>query len=153
MSIQKVKITNFKSFQGSHTIELNSGLNIIVGNNDEGKSTIIEAIHMALTGYYHGRSIANEITEYIFNKRVVEDYCKSLKSPSPLPPPNLSIEIFFDDLFDANYQGQHNSENNKLGRGLKLDIWNLFTGALSERLDNKKLVFELNEGSLNLRIF
>ncbi|MDY5200728.1 MAG: AAA family ATPase [Sutterella parvirubra] len=122
MSIQKVKITNFKSFQGSHTIELNSGLNIIVGNNDEGKSTIIEAIHMALTGYYHGRSIANEITEYIFNKRVVEDYCKSLKSPSPLPPPNLSIEIFFDDLFDANYQGQHNSENNKLGRGLKLDI-------------------------------
>lgn len=30
---------------------------------------------------------------------------------------------------------------------------NLFTGALSERLDNKKLVFELNEGSLNLRIF
>lgn len=122
MSIQKVKITNFKSFQGSHTIELNSGLNIIVGNNDEGKSTIIEAIHMALTGYYHGRSIANEITEYIFNKRVVEDYCKSLKSPSPLPPPNLSIEIFFDDLFDANYQGQHNSENNKLGRGLKLDV-------------------------------
>ena len=32
-------------------------------------------------------------------------------------------------------------------------LWNLFTGALSERLDNKKLVFELNEGSLNLRIF
>ena len=30
---------------------------------------------------------------------------------------------------------------------------NLFTGALPERLDNKKLVFELNEGSLNLRIF
>ena len=34
-----------------------------------------------------------------------------------------------------------------------LDYGNLFTGALSERLDNKKLVFELNEGSLNLRIF
>ena len=33
------------------------------------------------------------------------------------------------------------------------DLRNLFTGALSERLDNKKLVFELNEGSLNLRIF
>ena len=33
------------------------------------------------------------------------------------------------------------------------DFRNLFTGALSERLDNKKLVFELNEGSLNLRIF
>ena len=35
----------------------------------------------------------------------------------------------------------------------KVDYGNLFTGALSERLDNKKLVFELNEGSLNLRIF
>ena len=33
------------------------------------------------------------------------------------------------------------------------ELGNLFTGALSERLDNKKLVFELNEGSLNLRIF
>ena len=35
----------------------------------------------------------------------------------------------------------------------KAIMGNLFTGALSERLDNKKLVFELNEGSLNLRIF
>ena len=37
--------------------------------------------------------------------------------------------------------------------GIQEVLGNLFTGALSERLDNKKLVFELNEGSLNLRIF
>ena len=41
---------------------------------------------------------------------------------------------------------------NYLNRGAR-NLRNLFTGALSERLDNKKLVFELNEGSLNLRIF
>ena len=39
------------------------------------------------------------------------------------------------------------------GYATKTELRNLYTGALSERLDNKKLVFELNEGSLNLRIF
>ncbi len=57
MSISKVKICNFKGFQGPFTLELNKGLNILVGNNETGKSTILEAIHLALTGLYNGKYI------------------------------------------------------------------------------------------------
>lgn len=45
MAIQKIKISNFKCFKGLFEIELNKGLNILVGNNETGKSTILEAIH------------------------------------------------------------------------------------------------------------
>lgn len=40
MDIQKLKIRNFKCFNGTFEIELNRGLNILVGNNETGKSTI-----------------------------------------------------------------------------------------------------------------
>lgn len=46
MYIKKVKIQNFKCYR-EFEIELNDGLNIVVGNNDAGKSTILEAINLA----------------------------------------------------------------------------------------------------------
>lgn len=53
----------------------------------------------------------------------------------------------------AQAQEQYGVSTFSLREWRKKALRNLFTGALSERLDNKKLVFELNEGSLNLRIF
>lgn len=73
MTIQKIKIRNFKCFKGVLEIELNKGLNILVCNNETDKSTILEAIHIALTGLYGVRNIRNELSqeyfqEYIKNK-------------------------------------------------------------------------------------
>ena len=53
--IKKVRIFNFKCFKEWFEIDLNDGMNIIVGDNEEGKTTIIEAIYLALTGVYHGK--------------------------------------------------------------------------------------------------
>ncbi|CAM3352522.1 AAA family ATPase [Paenibacillus taichungensis] len=41
MKIKKVKIQNFKSFYGEFVLELSEGMNILVGNNEAGKSTMI----------------------------------------------------------------------------------------------------------------
>ena len=54
MKIKKVYIENFKSFKKLE-LDLNRGINIIVGNNEAGKSTILEAIHLALTGLLNGK--------------------------------------------------------------------------------------------------
>ena len=67
MFIQKVHIKNFKKFR-DFNILLNPTVNIIVGNNEEGKSTILEAIHLALSGMYCGHPFKNEMSEYLFNK-------------------------------------------------------------------------------------
>ena len=54
MLINKVKINNFKNLI-KFEFEPYNGMNILVGNNNEGKSTILEAIHLALTGFYRGK--------------------------------------------------------------------------------------------------
>lgn len=116
MYIRKVVIKNYKKFK-DFSIEFNSKVNIIVGNNEEGKSTILEAIHLALSGMNDGRPIRNEISEYFFNKEVVRDYLYSLSTDSKQDLPEISIEIIFDDEISQNcalYVGDGNSLREKL---------------------------------------
>ena len=96
MEIKKVVITNFKGFKDKFTISLNRGLNIIVGNNEAGKSTILEAINLALTGIYNGRYIRNELSQYLFNEETVSEYIKSFEYEAPISPPSISIELYIN---------------------------------------------------------
>jgi putative ATP-dependent endonuclease of OLD family len=68
--IDLIHIKNFKIFK-SFALSLNDDLNIIVGNNESGKSTIIEAIALALTRRINGKAIEYEITSHLFNKQCV----------------------------------------------------------------------------------
>ena len=54
---KRVSIKKFKCFRDCFELKLNGGINISVGNNEEGKSTILESIHLALTGFYRGNYI------------------------------------------------------------------------------------------------
>jgi putative ATP-dependent endonuclease of OLD family len=122
MFISKIIIQNFKIFNGTFKLHLNTGINILVGDNEAGKSTIIEAIHLALSGLLNGKYIKNELTEYIFNKIVVSKYIDSLKNGNiPLSPPYVLIEIFMvgDDL--AVFEGDGNSEKIKAS-GVSLKV-------------------------------
>ena len=62
MRIKKIYIKNFKSFRKLE-LDLNFGVNILVGNNEAGKSTILEAIHLALTGLLNGKYLKNDLAE------------------------------------------------------------------------------------------
>jgi len=123
MVIDKVVIRNFKSFKNKFTIDLNSGLNIIVGDNEAGKSTILEAINLALTGLYNGRYLRNEISQYLFNESSVNEYLASLKGKRPLPPPSILIELYIsgDDIISF-MQGDKNTDRNRNAIGLYLEI-------------------------------
>lgn len=54
MFIKKLRIENFKTFGTAREFELKQST-IIVGNNGVGKTTIIEALNLALTGNYRGK--------------------------------------------------------------------------------------------------
>ncbi len=73
MRIKKVKIKNYKLFQ-DFTMSFNDDLNIIVGDNEAGKSTLLEAIGLALTAQIAGRSIQYELSPFLFNMGVVKKY-------------------------------------------------------------------------------
>ena len=96
MLIEKIVTENFKCFKDRFVLSLNQGLNIIVGDNAAGKSTILEAINLALTGLYNGRYLQNELTQYLFNNVAVRDYLDSLKIGEKLCPPSILIELYFD---------------------------------------------------------
>jgi putative ATP-dependent endonuclease of OLD family len=122
VAILKIKISNFKGFKGLFTLELNKGLNILVGNNETGKSTILEAIHLALTGLYGGKYIHNELSQYLFNNEVIEKYLQSVNDGSPIEPPCVLIEIYFDGSINPEFEGNLNTDHTSKVEGLQFKI-------------------------------
>lgn len=115
MFIRKVKIHNFKCYK-DFEITLEEGLNIIVGDNEAGKSTILEAINLALSGIINGKSIWNEISQYIFNKEIVDAYIESVDTAS-MALPDITIEIFFGGSENPLMNGNANSDRDNSAEG------------------------------------
>lgn len=120
MVIDKVVIKNFKGFKNKFTINLNAGLNIIVGDNEAGKSTILEAINLALTGLYNGHYLRNKLSQYLFNESSVSEYINSLQTGPPLPPPIIFIELYISGGDEMSFlEGDYNSDK-RYCSGIKL---------------------------------
>lgn len=121
MYIKKVTILNFKCFKGQFSLELNKGLNVLVGDNETGKSTILEAIHLALSGLLNGRYLKFELSQYLFNNDIRNEYLKAIKNigkSNSIPlPPQIVIEIFIEDIEDdslkALFEGNGSSTRQK----------------------------------------
>jgi putative ATP-dependent endonuclease of the OLD family len=79
MHIAKIKIRNFKCFRGDFELVLNKGMNVLVGENDSGKSTILEAINLAISGVFHGRYLRHDLSEHVFNCDAVDAYLSNPK--------------------------------------------------------------------------
>lgn len=95
--IQRVAVRNYRLFR-DFDIELSPDMNIVVGRNDAGKSTLIEAITLALTGRLHGRALEQELSPHLINRDATEEYITSLRSGGPIPtPPSIVIEVFLHD--------------------------------------------------------
>ncbi len=94
MYIRKINISNFKCYKHKFSLDLSNNVNILVGNNEAGKSTILEAIHLALTGMLNGHYIRNELSQYLFNREIERDYIDSLNSETRKTPPFILIELF-----------------------------------------------------------
>lgn len=143
MKIAKVKIHNFKCYAGTFEIPLNDGINIIVGSNESGKSTILEAIHLALTGMLNGRPLRNDISSYLFNLAVEQEYVARLYSANPLPPPSIFIELYFsgEEKELADLEGDGNSDKVKAsGVALKIEFdADNYSDAYAELIKTKTL--------------
>lgn len=104
MHIKSIKLINFKKFKNAH-LEFNDDVNIFVGDNNAGKSTILEALEIVLNYNYRGRPFNTEFTPDLFNQAAVQHFLDSDKSSKHLP--NLVIEAYIDGVPD--YRGANNS--------------------------------------------
>ena len=107
--VEKLKIKNFKCFR-DFEIQFNDGVSIIVGNNEEGKSTILEALQLALSGMLNGKTLFTDIYESLFNREVVTEYLESLDTDNKQPLPTILIEVYFNTEDLPEFEGDGISE-------------------------------------------
>ena len=125
MKIDKLKIINYKLFQNV-LIEMNDNTNIFVGENDSGKTTILEALAMVLTGKINGSNIANRLNLDWFNANVRQEFKKSIEKGKTPNLPAIEIEAYFvasgeDEIAIKKFRGTNNSLHED-AEGVKLEI-------------------------------
>lgn len=125
LKISKLKIINYKLFQNV-IIEMNDTMNIFVGENDSGKTTILEALSMVLTGKIGGSNIANRVNLDWFNTNVRKGFIEAIKAGNTPALPTIEIEAYFsapdkDEISTKAYKGTNNSLHEDT-EGVKVEI-------------------------------
>jgi len=107
--VTKLIMKNFRRFRDT-VIEFTSGLNIIVGDNDAGKSTVLEAINLALTGRWQGKQFAAEFCSHFINNEATAEYVSGLAAGKRPEPPPVIVELFLAETpATAMLKGTNNS--------------------------------------------
>lgn len=124
MYVSRARIQNFKAFR-DFTLPLQEGLNVIAGNNDAGKSTLLEALHLVLAASYRGRTIGTAISEDLFNRACIEEFFQGIRRGQRPDPPRIAIEVVFggEGSLVAEYQGDQNIPHAKeSGMGIAIEL-------------------------------
>ena len=124
MRVKAVNIEGFKKFDKFY-IDLKSEINVIVGDNETGKSTILDAINLVLTGKYNGLLIQNALDPYMFNYNQVKNFFKNIQDQNNYPVPKILIEAYLESINEnpevERLRGNNNQRNEDCP-GLKMNI-------------------------------
>lgn len=92
-----------------------------MGRNDSGKSTLIEAVDLGLTGRLHGRAFEQALSPYLINRDAAKEYISALKSGGVVPtPPEIVIEVYLNDVDDAEILRGTNNLTGENACGIRL---------------------------------
>jgi len=117
MKIKKIKLTNFKMHKSKEFV-FNDDINIIVGDNECGKSSLLEAIEICLNFTYRGRPLNSELTTDLFNDKCLMMYLKGNLAQNTLP--EIKIEAYLEG--DASLKGENN-DNGDNAEGVFVRIY------------------------------
>lgn len=122
MYISEIKIEGYKNCNDKSTISFNPGLNILVGENASGKTTIIDAIRMVLRD-----SEQKYVTEEDFYKSFDKEERKKnisidLKMENLSPEERITFLSWCNAKFEAELHLEIEKESNQKGY-FKKSIW------------------------------
>ena len=107
--IERIIVKGYRCFDRLD-LAPNPGMNIIVGDNESGKSTLLEAVSLGLTGKLNGRWAREELNPFWFNRAAVSDFFAKHGTADRVAPPEILIELYLanrDEL--QRLRGVHNS--------------------------------------------
>lgn len=102
--ITKLKLNNFKRFS-EFEVNFSENINLLIGDNEAGKSSILTAIELVLSG---SKSKIESIgLENIFNKQVINEFLASDKKIEDLPV--LYAELYLNEQNNPSLNGKVNT--------------------------------------------
>lgn len=116
LHIEKVIIRGYKTFQ-DFEMEFNKGYNVIIGDNEAGKSTVLEALDIVLNQSLFNFESSNFEQYFNYdNKRSFQE------NPVFDNLPEIEIEVFLsgtEGVESSYFNGYHSSESNSSINGIK----------------------------------
>ena len=96
MYIERLIVKGYKKLENLNVV-LKKDMTIFIGENDSGKSSVLEAIQIATKGRLGRTSLDNILSPIIFTKCNRESYVNSIKEKGTAILPEIIIEIYFND--------------------------------------------------------
>jgi putative ATP-dependent endonuclease of OLD family len=116
LAITKVVLRNFKRFD-KLDLPLKAGLNVLLGDNEAGKSSVLLAIDLALSA---SRSKIESLgVEALLNAAAVDRFKASSRLVANLP--KVLVEIFLTEGSEPSLNGKNNVDGKECD-GIKLEI-------------------------------
>src|SRR5215216_3233777 len=117
--LSKIIIKNYRVFD-TFSLDFAPGLNILVGDNDAGKTTLLEAVNLALTSRVRGRPLAYELSPYMVNQAAAAQYLAGLERGERPTPPEIVIDLYLDDRAETAVLTGTNNATVENAPGLRL---------------------------------
>lgn len=148
--IEKIKLLNFKRFKRFEYVA-RKGRNIFIGDNEAGKSTILQAIDLVLSG---SRSRIESIgLDTLFNRDMIKSFLTGTKELALLP--KMEVEIFLNDHQEMSLEGRNNTEE-KICQGLKLTCEPMiddYSQEIKQALSHSEALFPFEYYNIQLSTF
>lgn len=112
--IQKVILHNFKRFQHLE-VDLDPTMNIFIGDNESGKSTILQAIDLVARG--SRTRIENLGIDRLFNVETIKSFMTNINMENL---PEMFVELYFNPVLDQGLEGGNNSKRVHNACGIKM---------------------------------
>lgn len=114
--IKKIKLHNFKKFT-DFEIKLDENINILVGDNDAGKSSILTAVDLVLNA--SNSRLVTVGYESLINAKAIKDFLDGERIISRLP--EMWVELYLNEQNKEELEGKNNSDDTKC-EGIRLSI-------------------------------
>ena len=103
--IEKIRMQNYKRFL-DYTVNPNPGINILIGDNEVGKSSILEAIDIVASGNL--RRVEAIGIDKLLNIDAVKQFLMGARTIENLPI--MRIELYLAGQFDHTMNGKNNTD-------------------------------------------
>lgn len=147
--IKKIKLHNFKRFQ-DFSVELDEKINLLIGDNESGKSSILSAIDIVLSG--SRTKVETTGLDSLFNSDIIQTFLASDRKIENLP--QLFVELYLDEQDNVELNGRNNSDGVECD-GLRLicEPDDIYSKEIKEILEQDEPNFPFEFYSISFRTF